>query len=140
MAESKGVAVVPLNNSNYATWKVQCRMALIRDGLWSIVSGTETAPGEDADGYAKFVIRRDKALAVIVLSIQPSLLYLIGDPEDLVEVWKKLKDQFQKSTWANKLSLRRKLYGLKLKDSDSVQDHIKTMMEIFEIRNSMNCP
>ena len=69
---------------------------------------------------------------MIVLSIQPSLLYLIGDPEDPVEVWKKLKDQFQKSTWANKLSLRRKFYGLKLKDSDSVQNHIKAMMEIFD--------
>ena len=42
------VNVVPLNGSNYATWKIQCRMALIKDGLWSIVNGTEEAPGEDA--------------------------------------------------------------------------------------------
>ena len=132
MAEGKGVAVVPLNSSNYATWKVQCRMALIKDGLWDIVSGTETAPDVAADGYAKFVARRDCALAVIVLSIEPSLLYLIGDPQDPVAVWTKLRNQFQKSTSANKLSLRRKLYGLKLKDNDSVHDHIKSMTEIFD--------
>ena len=57
-------------------------MALIEDGLWSIVSGTETAPDETADGYAKFVARGDKALAVIVLSIEPKLLYLVGNPRD----------------------------------------------------------
>lgn len=46
MAESRSVSVIPLNGSNYATWKVQCRMTLIRDGLWRIVSGNETAPVE----------------------------------------------------------------------------------------------
>ena len=39
MAEVKTVSVVPLNERNYPTWKVQCRMALIKDGLWGIVSG-----------------------------------------------------------------------------------------------------
>ncbi len=42
-----------------------------------------------------------------MLSVDPSLLYLLGDPEDTVAVWKKLFDQFQKKSWANKLSLRR---------------------------------
>lgn len=44
MAESKTATVVPLNNSNYPTWKVQCRMALMKDGLWGIVNGMETPP------------------------------------------------------------------------------------------------
>ena len=92
------------SSSNYPTWKVQCRMALVKDGLWSIVNGTEAIPDEgDADARAKFVARRDRALALIVLSVERSLLYFLGDPEDPVVVWKKLSDQFQKKTWANKL-------------------------------------
>ena len=131
--DSKTVAVVPLNGANYSTWKVQCRMALIKDGLWGIVNGSEAAPDEtDADKHAKFVSRRDRALATIVLSIDPTLLYLIGDPEDPVVVWKKLANQFQKKTWANKLELRRKLFSLRLKDGDAIQDHIKAMIEIFD--------
>ena len=84
------VAVVPLNGSNYATWKIQCRMALIKDGLWSIVNGTEEAPGEDAaaERHTKFAARKDHALATIVLSVEPSLLYLLGDPQDPIQVWK----------------------------------------------------
>ncbi len=40
-------AVVPLNGKNYPTWKVQCRMALMKEGLWNIVDGTEAAPGPE---------------------------------------------------------------------------------------------
>ena len=139
MAESKTVTVVPLNGSNYPTWKVQCRMALMKDGLWGIVNGTETPPGE-ANAHAKFLTRKDRALAVIVLSIEPSLLYLIGDPDDPITVWKKLSDQFQKKTWANKLELRRKLYSLRLKEGQSVQKHIKAMTEVFDALSVIGDP
>ena len=65
------------------------------------------------------------------MTLEPSLLYLVGEPEDPVVVWKKLSDQFQKKTWANKLELRRKLYALRLKEGGSVQGHIKAMTEMF---------
>ena len=56
----KTVAIVPLNGRNYPTWKIQCQMALVRDGLWGIVNGSERAPSvEEADHLAKFVARRD---------------------------------------------------------------------------------
>ena len=74
--------------------------------------------------------RRDKALAIIVLAVDPSLLYLLGDPEDPAAVWKKLSGQFQKKTWANKLSLRKKLFTMKL--CGSMREYIKKMTEIFD--------
>lgn len=126
------MTTVLLNGSNYPTWKVQCRMALMRDGLWDLVNGTETAPRSDPSKLASYMAKSDRALATIVLSIEPSFLYLIGEPEDPIVVWKKLFDQFQKKTWANKLALRRKLYSLRLKDRDSVQEHIKVLTETFD--------
>ena len=115
MAEVRSTAVVPLNGKNYPTWKVQCRMALIKDGLWGIVDGTEAIPGEDeAEARRKYITRRDRALATIVLSVEPSLLYLIGNPQDPGTVWTSLQNHFQKKTWANRLELRRKLYSLRL--------------------------
>ena len=98
MAESRSVVVTPLNGSNYVTWKIQCRMALMKEGLWKIVDGTEVAPGEADAGYNKFIERRDKALAIVVLSVDPTLLYLIGEPTDPKVVWDKLANQFQKKT------------------------------------------
>ena len=131
--EAKSVSVMLLNGANYATWKIQCRMVLIRDGLWSLVNGTDEAPNKDthAENYAKFMNRSDKALATIVLAVDPALLYLLGDPTDPVRVWNQLQDQFQKKTWANKLALRRRLNALSLRDGSSMTDHIKSMTEIF---------
>ena len=117
MAESKTVAVVPLNRTNYATWKIQCKMALVKDGLWGIVNGTETAPAEEGERLTKFTARRDKALATIVLAVDPRLLYIIGpDPTDPIAVWKALANQFQRKTWANKLDLKRKLFSMTLNE------------------------
>ena len=129
----KTVAIVPLNESNYPTWKVQCQMALVREGLWGIVAETETIPvaEDEAGSRAKFIARRDGALAIIVLAVDTKLLYLLGEPTDPVDVWTKLQAQFQKKTWANKLALRRRLHSLQLKDGDSVQEHIKTLTELF---------
>lgn len=133
MAESKSVSIVPLNGDNYATWKVQCRMALVKDGLWNIVNGKETLPeGGSEEARTKFEARRDRALALVVLSLEPSLLYLIGDPQDPVVVWKLLSNQFQKKTWANRLRLRRRLHSLKLNEGGAVQEHIRQMTEIFQ--------
>ena len=131
MAESKSVTVVPLTGSNYPTWKIQCQMVQLKEGLWSIVSGNEIAPPEtEAEGHAKFVARRDRALALIVLSVNSTLLYLLGDPVDPVTVWQKLSDLFQKKTWANKLELTRRLYSLRQKEGDSVQEQVPKMTEV----------
>ena len=63
----------------------------MKDNLWSIVSGTEEAPGEEnTNTQRKFMARRDCTIMIIVLAIyiNPSLLYPLGDPEDLKAVWK----------------------------------------------------
>ena len=122
----------PLTGQNYPTWKIQCKMALVRDGLWELVDGSETlADDANAETTSKFNKRRDRALAIIVLSIDPSLLYLLGDPKDTVVVWTVLSNQFQKNTWANRLTLRRRLHSIRLRDGDSVQEHVKAMTELF---------
>ena len=94
------------------------------------LNGTEVTPAE-AEPLAKFNTRCDKALAIIVLSAEPTLLYLVGDPMNPINVWKKLADPFQKKTLVNKLPLRKKLYSLRLKEGRLVQDHTKTMTEMF---------
>ena len=117
---------------NFATWKIQCKMALMRDGLWGFVTGTEERPPDrDVANLAKYKKQLDKAVATVVLAVDPSLLYLLGEPSCPVTVWNTLCAQFQRKTWANKLHLRKKLYALKLQEGGSVQKHIKAITEIF---------
>ena len=104
----------------------------MKHGVWEIVEGTEVAPNGVA-ALSKFNDRRDRALSLLVLSLDPSQLYLLGsEPQDPVVVWKQLCDQYQKKTWSNKLVLRRKLLSLKPNENESIQTHIKAMMETFD--------
>ena len=45
-----------------------CKMVLMKERVWSILNSSEHAPeAEDGDKYAKFMVRRDRALVTIVL-------------------------------------------------------------------------
>ena len=46
------------NGSNYAIWKVQFTMALKKDGVWGIVSGTKKAPEDNVRERERFTIRK----------------------------------------------------------------------------------
>ena len=71
-------------------------MVLMKTWLWSIGSWTENAPEvhveADSDVIAKYVARCDSAMASIVLFVNPTLLYVLGDQDDLIVVWKNLLD------------------------------------------------
>ena len=74
----KSVTVVPLNGKNYATWKIQCRMALMKDGIWSMVIESESQPVTAGAEQTKFLKKKDKALAIIVLSVDhPYSIYWV---------------------------------------------------------------
>ena len=99
-------------------------MVLMKEGLWSIVSGTEQA-------CCDLAARRDRSSALIGLHIQPSLLHCMVMWMTQLLFWRKLADQLQKKTWASKLHLQKRLNSLKLRERDSVNEHIHRLTEIF---------
>ncbi len=137
---SERLAIVPLSGGNYTTWKVQCKMALVKESLGKFVEGTQSVVREGEKGYAKYIEKRDRALALVVLSIDLRLLYLIGEPDNPATVWTMLKEQFMKMTWANKLELRRKLHSLRLKEGSSVKNHIRELTELFHALAEQDAP
>ena len=54
MAQSN-IAIVPLTEANYPTWKIQCKIFLIKHGLWGISDGSEAAPAETDGAYSKYL-------------------------------------------------------------------------------------
>ena len=115
-------------HSNYVVWKTQIKMYLIHQGLFECVTGE----CEDDN-------KKQKALAILVLALDPSLLYIIGpDPDSAAEVWKLLERQFQKDSWINKLTIKKKLYNLRLTGND-VSGHIKEMTELFQSLTLLGC-
>ena len=79
MADNKSTGVPLLTGPNFPTWKLQCRMALLKEGLWGIVTGEEEGPYQQThDAIMKFQKRKDRALATIVLAVSTTQLYLLG--------------------------------------------------------------
>jgi len=76
------------------------KMYLMREGLMTIVDGTEQEPAEGATVAVKtaYDARKNKALADIVLSISPNQLYIIGEPSDPTVVWTTLREVFRNNT------------------------------------------
>ncbi len=46
------------------------------------MEGTEAVMANDDAGYVNYLLRRDRALAIVVLFVDLTLLYLIGEPDD----------------------------------------------------------
>ena len=72
-------------------------MALKKVKVWGTVSGNKSAPVEDTVDEMKgyYASRWDKALATIVFLADLLLLYLLGNPDNPVCVWRKLEEQYQ---------------------------------------------
>ena len=73
----------------------------------------------------KVCCKEDRALALIVISIEPSLLYLIRDPGNWLAI-------FRKKTWANKLQLRCEVVLATFERGSVRTGSHKSMREIFE--------
>ena len=130
-----------VGGSNYATWTIQVKGTLKAKQVWKIVTGEQVlAPEADNNATAAFEILQCKAYAAIVQNIHPSVVYLVGQEDDPVVIWKKLRDHFQKDTFANKRELRRKLCTAKLKEGGSVDDHIRSLIETFDELAILDAP
>ena len=96
------------------------------------MNGSEECPQQtDCDAYKKYCNRRDRALATIVLTLDPELLYLVENIDDPIQVWNKLEKNFQTKSVASKFALRKKLINTKFQDGISIQSHVKIFSETF---------
>ena len=135
--DEKLVSIEKFNGSeNWSTWKFQIKHLLLSEELFGYVDGSEQKPAEtaSAEDKAKYKLTCNsvKALSTIVLSINPSQLYLITDCEEPQDAWDKLKRNFERSTLANKLYLKKQYFCSVMEDGASVESHLRYMKGITD--------
>ena len=90
-------------------------------------------PGEaDAAALARHNKAQQKAMATLVMGISSSQIYLVTSCTTPKDVWDTLKAQFERNTLANKLFLKRQYFTTKMREGQSVQDHLRCMKEISD--------
>ena len=63
-------------------------------------------------------------MSTIRLHLADSVYFTVLDSQNSEELWKKLCNTYEKETAANKVYLMRKLYDLRMKDTDSIASHL----------------
>jgi hypothetical protein len=87
-----------------------------------IVVDPDTAPTRtSADDWKKL---DQKAKRKIRLRLLDSLLLNVSEEATTKDLWDKLRNLYQYKSLVNKLLLRKKLYNLRMRDGDSVADHL----------------
>ena len=124
MADEKW-SIEKLTSENWVTWKFQMKHLLLVKDLWNITQGTETlAQGADDAARAAFDVRCQKAFSILVMSIDPSQLYLITSCDNPKQAWGNLKQQFESDTLHNKLLLKKQYFRLEMSEGSSMEKHL----------------
>eukprot|EP00731_Ephydatia_muelleri_P003627 Em0001g3627a len=123
-----------LTEENWSTWKFQTSTVLKAKNLWAFVDGdSATLPADaSADQRARYAEQSDQAMAVLVMAISQSLLHLVTDCKTPREIWKALKDRFERNGLTSKMLLMREFLTFRLNQGHSVNDHLKRFKEICD--------
>ena len=83
-------------------------------GLWKFVDGSAVlAEDPTREEREKFQAEQQKAFSTIVMSVSPSLLYLITSCELPKNAWDILKRHFERDPWQISCSLKNSTFGKK---------------------------
>jgi len=102
---------------NYVTWAFAMKKCLQLDGLWKCVLGED----DDTD-------RNDRAIAKMVMCIDPVNYVHIQDTQDAKQMWEKLRDAFEDSGLTRKVGLLRRMVTTKLEDCKSMEQYVTQIM------------
>jgi gag-polypeptide of LTR copia-type/Zinc knuckle len=118
-----------LNAGNYHNWRFAISMVLRRADLWDLL----TAEGDDADderAAKKNASKMQEILTAIGLTVDESQYIYIRDADNGYEAWKALEKVYLKNSRANRISLKRQLYGFRHAVDNPIQDYINGILEL----------
>ena len=107
MAEDDRVRLAQLDIHNYSTWKIRMKADLVSRDLWAVTS--EVGRPETRAASA---VPSEKAPARIILHVKDQHLAKIARCKTAKEAWDTLASEFESSSIARQLQLRRRLHTL----------------------------
>ena len=135
MAQKDKLSIDKLEGAkNWQIWKYQMTAILETRELYGHIYGTLTRPtvsDSSSEAIASFEKAQKKTKA-LVTSIKSDLIYLITECQISKDIWDKLKQRFERDTIVNKLFLKQKFFSLKMKESDSLEEHLRRMKVITD--------
>ncbi len=122
-----------MDGSNYETWKVKMRALLVRDKVWTVVSGDEILDADANDATTQTFNRKDEeALSLITLNLDDSQLVHIRGVEKSKEAWEALQKQFEDTSILQRVMIRIQLGDTKLEEGGDMLAHLTKLKTLYE--------
>ena len=121
MASSGKIEIEKFNGQSFELWKLKMEDLLVDKDQWIAVD-PGTKPTGVTDEEWKKLDRKEKC--TIRLCVSDSVLLNVSGEAMAKALWDKLGTLYQSKSLVNKLFLRKKLYNLRMKDGDSVTEHL----------------
>ncbi|XP_047998303.1 uncharacterized protein LOC125235761 [Leguminivora glycinivorella] len=107
--------------NDYLNWKFCMRHALIMEGLWSAVEGTETD-----------TTKIQRALARICLSVKPHCMQHLRTADTAKKAWSNLQQIFEDKGLYRRVVLLRQLHRASYTDYSSMQQYIEAVTTLVQ--------
>jgi hypothetical protein len=124
MASTSGsseMSIRKFDGTNFNFWKEQMQDFLIVRGQIDPIEHDTTPATYKPEVWTKLdrVVR-----ATIRMHLSESVYYTVQACTTAKELWKTLSDTYEKIVAVTKIYLIRRLYNLRMKESDSITDHL----------------
>lgn len=134
-----------LNPDNYFTWKYKMEMYLRKEKCWSAITNDRPVVPDLAENAANralvtagetalatFLEKDEQAHSLIGPCVEDSQLVHIRTKTTAKEAWVTLREYHQRNTLGNKVTLMRKICGLKLAEKGNVETHLAELANLFQ--------
>eukprot|EP00253_Pinus_taeda_P002802 PITA_02802 len=129
MVISGKIEIEKFNGQSFELWKLKMEDLLVDNDQWIVVDPGTKPTGVFDEGCKKLDW---KAKNTIRLCISNSVLLNVSGEATMKALWDKLGILYQFKSLVNKLFLQKKLYNLRMKDGDSVTEHLNTFNTMFD--------
>eukprot|EP00253_Pinus_taeda_P035421 PITA_35421 len=136
MASSGKIEIEKFNGQIFELWKLKMEDLLADKDQWIAVDPGTKPTGVTDEEWKKL---DRKAKSTIRLCVLDSVLLLNVSGEATAKaLWDKLGTLYQSKSLVNKLFLRKKLYNLRMKDGDSVTEHLNAFNTVVNQLSSVD--
>ncbi len=135
--EISSTKIEKLTNTNYYTWKIRIVHILTLKDLEHFLD--EDIPrSATPEEHTKWIKGDKKAQAIIGLTLSNDLLENVREVETAKEMWKAIKNVFERHTLLNKLSARKKFYTARKSPEESILQFANRIRLLAATLKSMN--
>eukprot|EP00253_Pinus_taeda_P009407 PITA_09407 len=132
MASNGKIEIDKFNGQSFELWKLKMEDILVDKDQWIVVDPGTKSMGVFDEEWKNL---DQKAKSIIRLCISDSVLLNVSGEATAKALWDKLGTLYQSKSLVNKLFLQKNMYNMRIKDGDSVTEHLSAFNTVNRNKN-----